>query len=173
VQCWGRVPPVSRHGWWHARALRCAAVRLRDARPDDLDEVCSLISELADYEKLADDVSFDPAEVGRHLFGERRVASVVLVEDDDGAVAGFALWFPTFSTFVGKPGIWLEDLFVRPEFRGQGMGLALLQHLRTLTDGRVEWAVLDWNEPSIAFYQSLGAEPVEGWTRYRWTSSTR
>ena len=87
----------------------------------------------------------------------------------DGEVAGFALYFTTFSTFRGDPGIWLEDLFVRPAFRKQGLGLALLQRLRDMTAGRVEWAVLDWNEPSIGFYQSLGARPVEGWTRYRWT----
>ena len=83
-------------------------------------------------------------------------------------MAGFALWFRTFSTFLGRPGIWLEDLFVRPSSRGRGHGRALLDALRELTDGRVEWAVLDWNESSIAFYESLGARPVPGWTRYRW-----
>jgi GNAT superfamily N-acetyltransferase len=79
-----------------------------------------------------------------------------------------ALWFRTFSTFLGVPGIWLEDLFVRPAFRGRGLGRALLEDLFERSPGRVEWAVLDWNEPSIAFYRSLGAEPVDGWTRYRW-----
>jgi GNAT superfamily N-acetyltransferase len=93
----------------------------------------------------------------------------VLLAEDDRAIAGLALWFPTFSTFLGRPGIWLEDLFVRPPFRGRGHGLALLQELRSMTDGRVEWAVLDWNEPSIRFYESLGARAVHGWTRYRWT----
>ena len=81
---------------------------------------------------------------------------------------GFALWYRTFSTFLGRPGIWLEDLFVREEHRSRGYGRALLDALRSRTDGRVEWAVLDWNEPSIEFYQRLGARPVEGWTRYRW-----
>ena len=140
---------------------------IRPARPDDLGEICSLIRELADYEDLAHEVVLDETEVGRWLFGDAPVASVSIAEDGDD-VAGMALWFPTFSTFLGRPGIWLEDLFVRPAFRGRGHGLALLQELRSLTDGRVEWAVLDWNEPSIRFYESLGARPVEGWTRYRW-----
>jgi GNAT superfamily N-acetyltransferase len=141
---------------------------LRPATDDDLDEICALIRELAVYEKLEHEVVLDPETVRRHLFGPDPVAHVVMAETDDGEVAGFALWFPTFSTFLGRPGIWLEDLFVRPQHRGDGLGRALLEHLRGLTDGRVEWAVLDWNEPSIRFYQGLGAEPVEGWTRYRW-----
>ncbi|HEX2850543.1 MAG TPA: GNAT family N-acetyltransferase [Acidimicrobiales bacterium] len=142
---------------------------IREATADDLAEILSLIRELADYEEMADDVVFDAAEVGQHLFGDRPAASVLLaVDDDTGAVAGFALWFRTFSTFLGRPGIWLEDLFVRPAFRHRGHGLALLQRLRTITDGRVEWAVLDWNEPAIRFYGALGAQPVEGWTQYRW-----
>ena len=141
---------------------------IRPAQPDDLGEICALIRELAEYEELAHEVELDEAEVGRWLFDEQ-VASVLIAETDDGAVAGMALWFATFSTFLGRPGIWLEDLFVRPEHRGQGHGLALLQALRSMTDGRVEWAVLDWNEPSIRFYESLGARPVEGWTRYRLT----
>ena len=83
-----------------------------------------------------------------------------------------AIRFPTYSTFLGRPGIWVEDLFVRPEGRGAGVGTALLHHLFELAgDGRVEWAVLDWNEPSIAFYQRQGARPVPGWTRYRWTAA--
>ena len=141
---------------------------VRAAAPDDLGEICSLIRDLADYERLAHEVVLDEDEVGRHLFGDDPSASVLIAESDDGAVAGFALWFPTFSTFLGRPGIWLEDLFVRPDHRGNGHGVALLQALRARTDGRVEWAVLDWNEPSIQFYRALGAEPVEGWTRYRW-----
>ena len=142
---------------------------IRDARPDDLDEICALIRELAIYEKLEHEVVLDVATVAGHLFGTDPVAHVVMAETDDGTVAGFALWYRTFSTFLGRPGIWLEDLFVRPEHRGAGFGRALLDALRSRTDGRVEWAVLDWNEPSIAFYQRLGARPVEGWTRYRWT----
>ena len=141
---------------------------IRPAQPDDLGEICALIRELADYEGLAHEVVLDEAEVGRWVFDER-VASVLIAETDQGDVAGMALWFATFSTFLGRPGIWLEDLFVRPQHRGQGHGLALLQTLRSMTDGRVEWAVLDWNEPSIRFYESLGAKPVDGWTRYRLT----
>lgn len=142
---------------------------LRPATAGDLDDICALIRDLAEYERLAHEVSLDSDEVGRHLFGPDPMASVVLaIDDDSGEVAGFALWFPTFSTFLGRPGIWLEDLFVRPEHRGRGHGLALLQHLRGLTDGRVDWAVLDWNDAAIEFYQSLGAQPVDGWTRYRW-----
>ena len=92
--------------------------------------------------------------------------------DPPGSPAvGIAVWFPTYSTFLGRTGIWLEDLFVLPDHRGTGIGLALLQHLfERAGDGRVEWAVLDWNEPSIAFYERQGARPVSGWTRYRWVS---
>jgi GNAT superfamily N-acetyltransferase len=148
------------------------AVTLRDAQPEDLDEICALIRELAEYEQMSDEVAFDREELGRHLFGAAPAAQVTLAEQEvdggDRVVVGFALWFPTFSTFLGRPGIWLEDLFVRPEARGRGHGLALIQSLRDRTDGRVEWSVLDWNEPSIRFYQSLGAHPVDGWTTYRW-----
>jgi GNAT superfamily N-acetyltransferase len=141
---------------------------IREAAESDLDEIAALIRELAEYERLSDEVEFDPAELGRHLFGPSPVAQVLMAEADDGQVAGFALYFPTFSTFLGKPGLWLEDLFVRPAFRKQGLGLALLHELRARTDGRVEWAVLDWNAPTIRFYQQLGASKVQGWTRYRW-----
>jgi len=99
------------------------------------------------------------------------VAYVLVAESDEGEVMGFALWYRTFSTFLGRPGIWLEDLFVRPPHRKRGHGLALLNALRERTDDRVEWAVLDWNEPSIRFYDALGARPVPGWTRYRWLPS--
>lgn len=140
---------------------------IRPATVDDLDEIADLIRELADYEQLAHEVTFDRDELARHLFGPDPVVSALLAEYER-AVAGFALWFPTFSTFLGRPGIWLEDLFVRPEHRGRGTGKALLEHLRTLTDGRVEWSVLDWNQPAIDFYRALGALPVGGWTTYRW-----
>jgi GNAT superfamily N-acetyltransferase len=140
---------------------------IRTAGPDDLDEILALVRELAEYERAAHEVTLDPEEFGENLFGENPVASVLIAEVD-GRVAGMALWFPTFSTWVGKAGIWLEDLFVRPEFRGNGIGGDLLHHLRSLTDARVEWNVLDWNESAIGFYRSLGAEPIEGWTTYRW-----
>jgi GNAT superfamily N-acetyltransferase len=142
-------------------------VTIRHAVPQDLPEICALVHELADYEHLADEVVFEETAVGRAVFDDG-VAKVLIAEDDDGEVVGMALWFPTFSTFLGRPGIWLEDLFVRPAFRGRGHGLALLEAIRGMTDGRVEWAVLDWNEPSIQLYESLGARAVTGWTRYRW-----
>lgn len=126
-------------------------VTIRPAAVDDLDEILDLVRELADYERLADEVSFDAAEFGRHLFGPEPAAAVLLAEWGSD-VAGFALWFRTFSTFLGRPGIWLEDLFVRPAFQGRGIGRALLSDLRGRTAGRVEWAVLDWNEPAKGFY---------------------
>lgn len=141
---------------------------IRPAVADDLEEIAELICELAEYEKMTDEVVFEVDELGRYLFGHDPAAHVLLACADDGEVVGMALWFRSFSTFLGRPGIWLEDLFVRPQHRGVGHGLALLQHLRGLTDGRVEWTVLDWNAPSIAFYERLGARPVDGWTTYRW-----
>src|SRR3954467_4749816 len=147
---------------------RFAAVPVRNATEDDFDDICALIDDLAEYEQLSDEVVFDRVAMRAHLFGADPAASVLIAETDEGEVAGFALWFRTFSTFLGQPGIWLEDLFVRPSHRGHGHGLALLQAIRGLTDARVEWAVLDWNEPSIRFYEALGAHPVNGWTRYRW-----
>lgn len=140
---------------------------IRPALPEDLPEILALVRELAEYEDLASEVSFSPEEFAANLFGDHPVASVLLAESE-GEVAGFALWFPTFSTFLGRSGIWLEDLFVRPAFRGSGVGVALLADLRSRTTGRVEWAVLDWNEGAIAFYRRLGARPAEGWTTYRW-----
>lgn len=147
------------------------AVHLRDATPADLAVVAGLIRALAEYEHLEDEVAWTEEELAGTLFGAGAVPRVVLAEVDDppGAVAGLAIWFPTYSTFRGRPGVWLEDLFVRPELRGRGVGKALLEHLfERAGDGRVEWAVLDWNTPSIAFYDSLGARPVAGWTIYRW-----
>jgi GNAT superfamily N-acetyltransferase len=123
---------------------------------------------LAEFERMADQVVLDRDEFARHLFGPEPAASVIIAEAD-GAVAGMALWFRTFSTFLGRPGIWLEDLYVRPSARGRGVGGALLRHLRTLTDGRVEWNVLDWNTGAIAVYDAIGAIPdAEGWVAYRW-----
>ncbi len=123
------------------------------------------------------EVGLDEAELREHLFGERPFAEVILAEDDapDGRreVVGFALFFHNYSTFLGKPGIYLEDLFVSPEYRGRGHGRALLAHLARLAVergcGRLDWAVLDWNEASLAFYRSLGATPQDEWTTYRLT----
>jgi GNAT superfamily N-acetyltransferase len=141
---------------------------IRPATEADLDEVLALIGELADYEQMADQVVSTAADLRRELFGPGAVVRVSLAEADDGSVAGMALWFHTFSTFLGRRGIWLEDLYVRPAQRRRGHGRALLDHLRSLVDGRVEWSVLDWNRQAIDFYQVLGARPLSGWTTYRW-----
>jgi len=143
-------------------------VPVRAATRDDLAEIGALIRELAAYEHLEHEVTWELEHLDRELFGDDPSAHVLIAETDDGEVAGFALWYRTFSTFRGDTGIWLEDLYVRPRYRRRGLGRELLGMLRGLTEGRVEWAVLDWNEPAIAFYRSLGAHPVEGWTRYRW-----
>ncbi len=140
---------------------------LRDAVPADLPAIAHLIRALAEYERLSHEVTFSDADLHRSLFGDPPAAHVLLATEGE-EVVGMALWYVTFSTFLGIPGIWLEDLFVLPERRGQGHGLALLQGLRARTEGRLEWAVLDWNQSAIDFYRRLGAAPVEGWTRYRW-----
>jgi GNAT superfamily N-acetyltransferase len=146
------------------------ALSIRPARSADRPLIAELIRALADYEKLAHAVRFDAAELGRHLFGERPMAEVVIGEID-GAAQGFALFFHNFSTFEGRPGIYLEDLFVRPEARGAGLGRALLSHLAGLAVergcARLEWSVLDWNAPAIGFYEKLGARPLDDWTVMR------
>jgi GNAT superfamily N-acetyltransferase len=141
---------------------------IRRADEGDLATIAELIVGLADYEQLRHEVTWTIDELRSSLFGPQAVAKVELAEDDTGEIVGMALWYPTYSTFLGSSGIWLEDLFVVPTARGAGHGLALLQHLRSMTTGRVEWSVLDRNEPSIAFYRALGANPVDGWTRFRW-----
>jgi GNAT superfamily N-acetyltransferase len=144
---------------------------IRDATAADLPAVAALIRELAEYERLSDEVEWDETQLAESLFGADAVPrTLVACDDTGGEVVGIAIWYRTYSTFQGRPGIWLEDLFVLPGQRGSGHGQALLNALFDRADGgRVEWAVLDWNEPSIRFYESLGARPVEGWTRYRWT----
>lgn len=145
-------------------------IAIRPAVPADLPLIASLIRALAAFEKLADAVRFDEATLGEKLFGKRPYAEVVIGELD-GAAQGFALFFHNFSTFEGKPGIYLEDLFVRPEARGHGLGKALLAHLAALAVqrdcARLEWSVLDWNEPAIGFYRSLGARMMDEWTVMR------
>nr|WP_250894005.1 GNAT family N-acetyltransferase [Croceibacterium selenioxidans] len=132
--------------------------------------IAELIRALAEYEKLAHEVRFEEAVLGEKLFGPRPYAEV-LIGEVDGVAQGFALFFHNFSTFEGKPGIYLEDLFVRPEARGVGLGKALLVELARLARerdcARLEWWVLDWNEPSIGFYKSLGARPMDEWTVMR------
>jgi GNAT superfamily N-acetyltransferase len=139
---------------------------VRPARPEDLDEILALVRELAEYERATDAVEFDRDEFVRHVFGEDAIASVLLAEHD-GAVAGYALYYRTFSTWLGRDGIWLEDLFVRPAYRRYGIGQELLNEVRARTTGRVEWAVLDWNELAQNFYRTAGAAPLDDWTVWR------
>lgn len=146
---------------------------LRPATEADLDTIIELIRALAEYEREPDAVRLDRADLGRHLFGPRPYAEVILAETEAGASAGFALFFHNFSTWEGRPGIYLEDLFVRPQYRGEGYGKALLAALARLARergcARLEWAVLDWNAPAIRFYRALGAVPMDEWTTYRLT----
>ncbi len=143
---------------------------IRSAIPVDLSLIAQFIRDLADYERLADAVRFEEAALGEKLFGARPYAEVLIGEIDNKA-QGFALFFHNFSTFEGKPGVYLEDLFVRPEARGSGLGKALLQQLAKIAVerdcARLEWSVLDWNEPSIGFYKALGAKPMDEWTVFR------
>ena len=145
---------------------------IRPARPGEAGLVLGFIRALADYEKLAHEVAADEAAIDAALFGPAPRAFCDLVEED-GRPVGFALWFYNFSTFEGRHGIYLEDLFVEPEARGRGHGKALLAHLaRRCVDeglGRLQWWVLDWNEPSIAVYRALGAVPMDEWTVMRVT----
>lgn len=143
---------------------------IRPAGPDDVDEMLALIHELAVYEKAPESAVATPELLHRALFGERPTAEAVIAEWA-GKPAGFALFFHNFSTWLGKPGLYLEDLFVREDMRGKGIGKALLLHLAGIARdrgcGRMEWSVLDWNTPAIDFYKSLGAEPMDEWTVYR------
>lgn len=147
---------------------------LRDANRDDLPLVRELIEGLAEYERLRHECHATEELLEVALFGERRYAEVVIAERD-GAAAGFALFFHNFSTFLARPGIYLEDLYVRPEHRGHGVGKALLSHLAGLAVargcGRLEWSVLDWNTDAIGFYRRLGAVPQDEWTVYRVTDA--
>jgi len=143
---------------------------IRPATRDDVPLLIELIGALAEYERLRDQVVLDAASLEEHLFDERPAAEAVVAEVDGEAV-GFALFFPTFSTFLGRPGIWLEDLFVLPEHRRGGVGRALIEHLAQLTVargwGRLEWSALDWNEPALAFYRRLGARAMPEWHLHR------
>jgi GNAT superfamily N-acetyltransferase len=145
---------------------------IRPATPADVGEILRLIRALAEYEKLADQAVGTEARMRESLFGARPAAEALIAERGARAV-GFALFFTTFSTFLCKPGLYLEDLFVEPEHRGAGIGKALLRRLAALAVerrcGRFEWRVLDWNEPSIRFYESLGAKLMPEWELVRMT----
>lgn len=147
-------------------------VTIRACRPDDAETLVALIRELAEYEKLEHYAQATPEALRIHLFGPRPAAESILAETEaDGAAVGFALFFPTFSTFRGQPGLYLEDIFVREPYRGQGIGKRLLAALARIAVergcGRLEWSVLDWNTPAIGFYRRLGARPLDNWTVYR------
>jgi GNAT superfamily N-acetyltransferase len=145
-------------------------LRLRPAVEADVPAIFELIGELADYERLRPQMVGSAADLRRHLFGEPRFAHALMAEWEL-RIAGFALYFFNYSTFLCRPGLYLEDLFVRPEYRGRGIGLGLLRSLehsaREIGCGRLEWAVLDWNQSAIDFYREFGAQPREGWTLYR------
>jgi len=145
---------------------------IRPATVDDVPIVLELIRALATYERAPNDVTATEEGLTEILFGNKRAAEVLLAMENEKAV-GFAVFFHNFSTWLGRPGLYLEDLFVRPEDRGKGYGRALLVELARIARdrgcGRMEWAVLDWNEPAIQFYRKLGAKPMDEWTVFRLT----
>ena len=147
---------------------------IRAATEDDIPVVLRLIKELAEYEKLPHEVTATEELLRRNLFAERKTAEVLLALEG-GEYAGFAVFFHNFSTFLGRPGIYLEDVFVRPEFRGRGYGKALMIYIARLARerdcGRFEFSVLDWNKPSLDFYRSLGAIAMDEWTVQRMTGT--
>jgi GNAT superfamily N-acetyltransferase len=146
--------------------------KIRQARVEDVPIVLQLIRDLATYERAPDEVSATEEQLVEVLFGEKPAAEVLLGFEAESPV-GFAVYFYNFSTWLGRPGLYLEDLFVKPEKRGKGYGRALLVELAKLARdrgcGRMEWAVLDWNEPAIKFYRALGAKPMHEWTVFRLT----
>ncbi|MBK9654242.1 MAG: GNAT family N-acetyltransferase [Rhodanobacteraceae bacterium] len=145
-------------------------MQLRSATRDDSALILSLIRELAEFEHLLHEVAADEATLAEHLFGAQPRAEV-LIAQVAGETAGFALYFHNFSTFLGKPGLYLEDLYIRPAYRGRGYGRSIMQRLARIAVergcGRFEWWVLDWNHPAIEFYRSLGAQPMNDWTVQR------
>ena len=147
---------------------------IRFAEKNDCELILAFIRQLADYEKMSDQVVATEDLLWEWIFGKKKAE--VLFVCEDGREVGFALFFHNFSTFLGRAGIYLEDLFVLPEYRGKGYGKALLKKLAQITVergcGRLEWACLDWNQPSIDFYRSLGAVPMDEWTTYRLTGDT-
>ena len=148
------------------------ALRIEAAGERDVPRIHGLIKSLAEYERLSHEVVATEASLRESLFGEHPAAEAVIAYAEDEPI-GFALWFHSYSTFLGRRGLYLEDLFVLPEWRGRGVGRALLAHLARIAVarrcGRMEWAVLNWNEPAIRFYRSIGARPMDDWTVYRLT----
>jgi GNAT superfamily N-acetyltransferase len=145
---------------------------IRTATERDVPAILALIEGLAEYERLAEEVVATEPALRESLFGRTPRAEVVMAWEGESA-AGFAVWFHTYSTFLARPGLYLEDLFVRPAFRGRGIGRQLLRHLASVAVargcGRMEWSVLDWNQPAIGFYERLGARRMEQWHLYRLT----
>ena len=143
---------------------------IRSAKSDDCELICTMILELAEYERLTNEVKATPEMLRQSLFGEQRCAEALIVEIS-GQTAGYAIFFTTFSTFTGRSGIYLEDIYIRAEWRNQGLGKALLQRVAQITvqrsGARLEWSVLDWNKPAIEFYRSLGAQPLTEWLGQR------
>jgi len=151
-----------------------SSLAIRFATPTDVPDLFALVVALAEYERLAHEVTGTPELLHEHLFGDRPYVEA-LVAEWDGAVVGFALFFSNYSTFLTRPGLYLEDLFVRPDFRGRGIGKATIATVARIARdrgcGRFEWSVLDWNEPAIAFYKQMGATIMEDWRTCRVTGA--
>lgn len=149
-------------------------ILIRKALPSDIPAIIYLINELAEYEKLLAEVEITELQLYAALFGSETFAEVLIAEFES-EISGYALYFKNFSTFKGKPGIYLEDLFVKPDFRGKGIGKALFESIiKTAKEknyGRVEWSVLNWNQPAINFYEARGAAALDDWTMYRLTEN--
>jgi GNAT superfamily N-acetyltransferase len=166
-----RAVPAAKYGSSPEKAAPIPSLTLRDARPDDAELILAYIRELAEFERLTHECIADPALLRRFLFEQPRAHAIMA--EWNGQPAGFALYFYNFSTFVGRPGLYLEDLFVRPAFRRNGIAKSVFRHLaRKAVEegcGRMEWSVLDWNENAIKFYRALGAQPMDEWTVQRLT----
>lgn len=174
----GRRHAGKMHVWMHRKAMTSHCdndgMSIREATPEDVPDILAMIHALADYEKAPQEVVATPGLLRDALFGDNPSVFALMAQDDDsGESVGFALWFRNFSTWLGRHGVYLEDLYVRPTHRGQGYGKALLQALARIAVergyGRFEWWVLDWNTPALDFYRSIGAVPMDEWTVQRVT----
>jgi GNAT superfamily N-acetyltransferase len=167
-----QLRPFARRGQSAAGMKTQSDFQIRPARVEDVPVILQLIRDLATYERAPNEVTATEEQLVEVLFGQRPAAEVLLAFEGESPV-GFALFFHNFSTWLGRPGLYLEDLFVKPEKRGKGYGRALLVELAKIARdrgcGRMEWAVLDWNEPALKFYRSLGARPMDEWTVFRLT----